>query len=449
MTYIENNNGYTCFDEGRQPLFSDDNSHKYLFDYADMDISILESLFEDHVSKRLDITTFQIINPSDNRFINKIKALLKSMHPYYEHEIERVIVREIGKYFNKLLAYSLYVSKNPNLNPDFEEKWYIERFYALLPPLLSFHDYPEGLYPSDFYHNFINWTKISKELSNKEYKNLIFKTSPDNSEHMPEHEFEILIPNMTRKKPCGFFNQIQTHKDICNMLYFVLDESADGLKTLTPFQRLYLYNAIYDNGLTITRHFSFQSPESLKERHDNIQAIRELEIFKPLYEFNYLNISHIGNIPHHKTKDLNRAIEYAKLYTDTKIYEEYEIKTIYQLLYLEILSIVQSGKLITKCKNCGKYFLPLNPKNKYCSRIDKNGKSCKDIGSNIKWKKNLENDRPLALYTRARKTHHARIKKGKITKNDFDIWEQKAQNKLAEVRAGKLDIITFEEWLKI
>lgn len=60
-------------------------------------------------------------------------------------------------------------------------------------------------------------------------------------------------------------------------------------------------------------------------------------------------------------------------------YEKYEIDTLKQLLYLEIISMIQKGTIIWKCRNCNRYFVVSNRKVAYCDRMDNTGKFCSSI----------------------------------------------------------------------
>ena len=60
----------------------------------------------------------------------------------------------------------------------------------------------------------------------------------------------------------------------------------------------------------------------------------------------------------------------------------------------------------------------------------------------------MKEEDALNIYNRAYKTHHARIRNGKMTKSDFCVWSAEAKQKLNEVRAGQLDIAEFQKWLK-
>ena len=63
----------------------------------------------------------------------------------------------------------------------------------------------------------------------------------------------------------------------------------------------------------------------------------------------------------------------------------------------------------------------------------------------------MENEEALKIYTRAYKTHFARMKTTtakKMTKEEFLDWAAEANEKLEKVRSGELTLSYFQDWLK-
>ena len=66
-------------------------------------------------------------------------------------------------------------------------------------------------------------------------------------------------------------------------------------------------------------------------------------------------------------------------------------------------TMVLTNSKIVKCKNCGKYFVPVNRSDEqYCNRIQANGKTCKEQGYSTK----IRGDRLRSIYRTAYKTHN-------------------------------------------
>ena len=413
--------GYECFDAGHYLLFSENNSHELLFYYVAQDFSCLPKLFDQYISQRMDTSTFTLHDcPDGKTAIEDMKRVLMAAHPYYKYEVKDVLIRAIGDYFSVAI-------------PGFSEEWYIERITALLEPLLVLGD----TYPQDFYN------KYQKQVGGDAY-----------SAGWPDSRIETFIYDIPREMPTGLNNEVRTQCEIYNMLYFLLDILAHGLDKLTTSQRIWLYSNIMANsgaGLTVPKHLCLKHPTLYRDGNDYSQFVeynRELDDkFHPLYVLSKMNVGCNG-VPTDMETDMRAAIDYAKVAATTEFYETYEISSLYQLLYLEVWSMVQDKVKIRKCKRCSKYFVVANRKIAYCDREDESGLRCTDVGPRQAFQEKMKNDEPLKIYNRAYKTHYARTKKGTMTKTDFVQWADEAKLKLEKVRVGELDIASFQEWLR-
>lgn len=439
MSYLRiTNNGYEYFNKDYHLLYSENNMHNLLFEYAAKDLSCLSKFFNQYISQRMDITTFEIKKHSNTaNDIKKIKETLISIHPYYEYEYQKVIVKAIGKFFNSLLVFSIANHNRYIPNCTVTKEWYYEKLSQLVPSsLIPNGYYPENFYPENFYHDFQEWMN-EKDFDTRDME-------------------ETFIINVPRKIPEGFSDEINTHTTICNLLYFILDSSAPNMEKLTTHQRIWLYNQLF-NGLytqeelRIKKNLSFHSLiwyQNQESTQDEKYDQKRSDTFASLRPLTYLNIGQSG-IPLSMKDAFESAIEYARTDATANIYEEYIINSLLQLLYVEIQSMIQAKTSIKKCKNCGKYFVITNQKISYCNRFDKHGILCSDIGSKNTFQKKLENDPALENYNRAYKTHFARMKKGKITKKELEEWRLLAKEKLEFVRNGELELETYQKWLKI
>ena len=424
--------GYGYFDEGHYLLFSEDNSHELLFHYVVQDLSCLPDLFDQYISQQMDIATFKLHDrPGGDVAVDQMKRVLIDAHPYYRHEVREVLIRAIGDYFNELLLYSCY--RQDGTIPDFSEARYMERATALLAPLLKLGD----TYPSDFYNEYLERTGGNSYTAEQ-----------------PDDEIETAIYGVPREMPAGFSREIRTQREIYNMLYFLLDIAASGLEMLTTPQRIWLYgNIMASSGseMTVPKRLSLKHPTLYQSGHDYSQAVehsRELDDkFYPLYALGKLNVGRDG-IPADMEETFHSAIEYTKAVGITSTYKQYEISSLHQLLYLEIMALVQNRIMIRKCRRCGEYFVVDNRKKAYCDRTDESGVCCSVVGSRQSYQKKMKTDTPLRIYSRAYKTHHARVQKGTMGQNDFRLWCDEAKLRLDKARAGELDVAQFQEWLK-
>lgn len=81
----------------------------------------------------------------------------------------------------------------------------------------------------------------------------------------------------------------------------------------------------------------------------------------------------------------------------------YVVSSLYDAVYIELIKLIESGKLIKRCEHCNRIFFPKDRSEKYCDRWVNGDKICKDVGYLYK----VENDELLKAYNTAYKTRHA------------------------------------------
>lgn len=251
--------------------------------------------------------------------------------------------------------------------------------------------------------------------------------------------------------PVGFSDEIKTQHHVCNMLFFLLDISAKELNTLTTPQRIWLYSRIFHTSscqpwLYMADSISFHLPAQYSGRMPAADHSID-QILKPLCSLNERNIG-LDGIPAELAACFHTAVECARKISSPNAYNIYEISSLQQLLDLEIMSMLQSGTMIRKCNSCRKYFIVDNRRTAYCSRSNQSGMPCSAVGSKQSFQRKMESDEALKIYHRAYKTHHARIRNGKMKENSFLLWHAQAKENLERVRAGELELGDFRKWLK-
>lgn len=123
------------------------------------------------------------------------------------------------------------------------------------------------------------------------------------------------------------------------------------------------------------------------------------------------------------------------------------IDNIETLIALELINLKSNNIPIKRCANCKKVFLPVNRSDEiYCDRIFKNGKTCKELGYSEK----VKNDVFKQMYTKARKTQHARIRYNNhipdYKEKHYEPWKKAAEQARDEFKTAN-DIDGFEKWL--
>lgn len=441
-------NGYDYLNDLRFVLFSSDNTHNDLFDYINKDLHQLPDLFERYITNRIDTTTFDLKDYQNNDDLNELIENIKTIHPYFKYDYENDLKNKIGGYFNQLLIYTINKENAALYEYAVQKEWYIERLKKLLLPV-SFVD---DIYCDIFFHNFL----IS--VGDR------------------EDDVESFSSNVPGQKPLGFGDEIKTQNAVCNLLYFILDISAPDINELELSQRIWLYrNMFTENNLTVdvTQNLLFFSPkqyrdkqehskETVNELNKNIRELKWLYALPDLYEIferngnhkfpkppdlKNLNIERDG-IPHIMKDIYKFFIKYAETVKETKLYEEYNVKSLRELLYLEILSMIRSNTMIRKCNNCGKYFVVKDKRKFFCDRVYEKGKHCNEIGSSKRLKRLRQKDEAYDMHFRFRKANYDRYDYGKIGKEDYDEMLKTAQELLKKVRAEELDISDYQNLLK-
>ena len=102
------------------------------------------------------------------------------------------------------------------------------------------------------------------------------------------------------------------------------------------------------------------------------------------------------------------------------------------------------------CRSCGRYFPnTVHGNSEYCERIFQGtDKTCKEIGSVKVYQAKVEENPEYKLYNRAYKSHFARIKYKRMTKEQFKDWAVQARKFRDEVSEGKMRLEEYERWCK-
>lgn len=421
-------NGYEYSYTGYRLSFLEDKAHNKLFDYVEADLSPISKLLEKYCSRKINLNTF--VPSSSSKNVNeliKISTILTTAHPYYQSAIDSIIIKAIVEYFKQMLKYSIHTLDDVRLRFTLTEDWYEKQLVNLIHPLLFPKQLSED--PDDLWREY-------KRLND----NMYFDSKKDINEI-----FDISFP-MT--KPVPFESEIDTQNDIASMLYFILDADAEDINKLSLQQRTFLYsNIFHELTTTVEKLPIYEQRQVSSDGYYDVQFTEAQKIFFSLSPLRGMNLAR-ESVPEKLHETLVSAVKFVAGIPQAKIYGEYEINSLRQLLTLEVLQMIQAGEIIRKCKNCCKYFVIKNNKIIYCNRIDKSGQICSDVGATRAFREKMGQDEALKIYTRAYKTHFARVTKGKMTQQELDDWRKEAKAMLKQVRRGELDIETFKSWLK-
>ena len=122
---------------------------------------------------------------------------------------------------------------------------------------------------------------------------------------------------------------------------------------------------------------------------------------------------------------------------------------IYSACSLTMYLLVSMGMHIRKCKNCGKYFVPLNRSDEqYCCRVQAGVKMCRELDYEMK----INDDNLLTIYRTAYKTHNARKRRNLNNRTnaekEFREWITFAKQLLERAKSGEISPQEFQELIK-
>lgn len=124
--------------------------------------------------------------------------------------------------------------------------------------------------------------------------------------------------------------------------------------------------------------------------------------------------------------------------------------TVYDLVDYHLRECLKREIKMRACKNCGRLFAVTGHVGvEYCDRpFDEKGRTCKEIGAFRVWEKSKSEDEVFKVYRREYKKRFAWIRAGRITKDEFYAWSEKAREKKTECEAGNITLEEFGRWLK-
>ena len=124
--------------------------------------------------------------------------------------------------------------------------------------------------------------------------------------------------------------------------------------------------------------------------------------------------------------------------------------TVYDLIDYHLRECLKREIKMRRCKNCGRLFAVTGHGGiEYCDRpFDEKGRTCKEIGAFRVWEKSKSTDEPFKVFRREYKKRFAWIKAGRITKDEFYSWSERAREKRDKCDAGRITLEEFEAWLK-
>lgn len=237
---------------------------------------------------------------------------------------------------------------------------------------------------------------------------------------------------------------------ISSWVFLSLDNTNPELAKLTSLQRSAIYSMLFGGEfipmLETEVEMNMQRPRSF----NSIAAALDFD-----EEYMLATYKSIDAMQEHPTAPLPE--QFQRIYTaaqqvqeDCEVYT-YRTDTLEDLLKFEVYGMSHENTRIKRCKNCGRYFILEKGNLEYCDRIAAGEtKPCNEIGKSRTYEARITGgDSAIALYRKAYKTHFARIRTGKMTKEEFEAWKNEATEKRKLTERGSLDFAEYTQWLKI
>lgn len=109
--------------------------------------------------------------------------------------------------------------------------------------------------------------------------------------------------------------------------------------------------------------------------------------------------------------------------------ERYTFQSLHDFLYVELGRAILRGNAPRQCRLCGNWFLHVQgEKAVYCERIapGEAEKTCREVGARTVFEEKIQNEDTWKLYKRAYKKYYARLMKGRMSREDFNAWAERA-----------------------
>ena len=113
-----------------------------------------------------------------------------------------------------------------------------------------------------------------------------------------------------------------------------------------------------------------------------------------------------------------------------EIVEEMYFDRLLDFVYVEFMKGLQRGFVPKRCANCGRWFLQMpGATYSYCNEPapGQPDKTCREIGTTNSFRSKVKNNDVWQVHQRAYKKYFARVRKGTMSKADFEAWSREAE----------------------
>lgn len=133
---------------------------------------------------------------------------------------------------------------------------------------------------------------------------------------------------------------------------------------------------------------------------------------------------------------------------DGSLTAEYQFRSEEQYFIFLLQHFLISKPNVAVCQYCGRFFIPKTRKEtKYCDRIVRDGKSCKQVAPYLKHREKAAANRVIAKYDQVKNMLQHRLDRSEydkkvspidLTYEEYVLWEEKASQAKEDYLAGSL-----------
>ena len=113
-----------------------------------------------------------------------------------------------------------------------------------------------------------------------------------------------------------------------------------------------------------------------------------------------------------------------------EVVEKMYFDRLLDFVYVEFMKGLQKGFVPKRCANCGHWFLQtLGATYAYCNEPapGQEDKTCREIGATNSFRSKVQNNDIWKVHQRAYKKYFARMRKGTMSKSEFEVWSRQAE----------------------
>lgn len=403
--------------------------HGFLFDFIDYDFSEAEHMLNRYLSG------FNDGSGTDEDMLKKAFDEIRKSHPYFRNNpsnvawfLNRIIVGYIaGKYPHKEIAW--------------QKKTFSLICVSRYSPYMDFDTMYSQRLESGGRHILSWFLDLQKRL-----KRWLFMVLDDTNPDLKQYSLE------RRSMMYGYFYG-------ANDTLIIKTEIRPTLsKRMKRASLQYEMDRINENGDLEQEEQDNQqkkkrkktSSELLEEAYDSIDLLMDFTPEGSLPKTVKKMLDGIGESEEETAKKKEFGMEGERRESEEIGMVVHEVDGLSDLLDFEIYGMMNSGKSIRRCRNCGRYFMPKGRNDELCNRpIPGTDRTCYDKGLMPVFEQTKELKAYLSNeYNKASNKHDAKVRRGTETKEFLAVWRKEAKRRKKLAEEGKIDAKEFIEWLK-